>query len=150
MAGYNHSQAREPGQRKRMHDLEDRGVCAFCRDHVETETTSPIDFETDHWIVKRNDYPYKRTRLHLLLIAQAHVRNVVELSPEAQADFLPVVARVQREYNLGSYAVAMRCGDFHYNGGTVDHLHAHIIVGDENDPDPEPVRFKVSSRPTEA
>nr|AIA16268.1 HIT domain protein [uncultured bacterium]AIA16316.1 HIT domain protein [uncultured bacterium] len=147
MGGYNHSQARVPAQLKRMQDLDKRAVCAFCRENVETETTSVIEFETEHWIVKANDYPYERTKLHLLLIAKSHARTVTDLSPEAQADFLPLVARVERHYKLPSYAVAMRSGDFTYNGGTVDHLHAHIIVGDPKHPDPDPVRFKVSSRP---
>jgi diadenosine tetraphosphate (Ap4A) HIT family hydrolase len=124
-----------------------RGVCAFCREHVEQETTSPIEIETEHWIVKANDYPYERTTYHLLVIPKEHVRSVSELSAKAQEDFLKVVAKVERHYKLPSYAMAMRSGDMRLNGGTVEHLHAHIIVGDTDKADHEPVRFKVSSRP---
>jgi diadenosine tetraphosphate (Ap4A) HIT family hydrolase len=144
---YNRSGARVDAQLKRMEDLEARGVCAFCPENLADETTSPIVLETDHWVVKDNDFPYERTKHHLLLIPKIHKSTVSELPPDVQADFLPTVATIEEMYALGSFAVAMRSGDMRLNGGTVDHIHAHIIVGDTDDPNHEPVRFKVSSRP---
>lgn len=144
---YNEQAAREPAQLDRMRDLAARGVCAFCPEKLRTETTSAIEFETRHWVVKKNDFPYERTKFHLLLIPKAHVSTVSGLTASARAEFMEAVARVEREFKLASFAVAMRSGDMRYNGGSVEHLHGHVIVGDPQDPNPEPVRFKVSSRP---
>jgi hypothetical protein len=56
--GYNHAAARKPEQLNQMQDLAARGICAFCPEHIHTETRTKIDIETDHWFVKGNDYPY--------------------------------------------------------------------------------------------
>lgn len=144
---YNRSAARVQEQLDRMDDLQARGVCAFCPEHLHSETTSPIDLETDYWIVKDNDFPYDNTTHHKLLIPKIHRSTVADLPTEYQADFLPTVSRVEKMLGLTSYALAMRSGDMHRNGGTVDHIHAHIVVGDTESPDHKPVRFKMSSRP---
>lgn len=144
---YNHDRARTAAQAKRMKDLEKRNICAFCRENIETETTSPIELETDHWIVKDSDYPYERTKYHLLIISKTHAKSVVDLPAAAQEEFLSLVARIEQHYKLPSYALALRAGDMRYNGGSVEHLHAHVVTGDLQHPDPEPVRFKLSSRP---
>jgi ATP adenylyltransferase len=144
---YNHARARTDAQAKRMKDLEKRNVCAFCRENIETETTSPIEIETKNWVVKESDYPYERTKHHLLIISKTHAKSVTGLSKAAQDEFLPLIAKIEKFYKLPSYAVAMRAGDMHYNGGSVEHIHAHVITGDTEHPDPDPVRFKVSSRP---
>lgn len=150
MSKYNHAQSRTKTQAERMKMLETRNICAFCPEHIETETTSAVDIETDYWIVKNNDYPYAHTKQHILVIPKQHAKTVSELAAPAMEEFLPLVARVEKDYQLGSYVIAMRSGDMHRNGGSVEHLHAHIIVGDTENPDHETVRFKMSSRPTES
>lgn len=145
---YNHQAARLPEQAQQMQDLAARGVCAFCPQSIRNETKEPIEIETEHWFVKRNDYPYERTSHHFLLIPKEHVHTISELSAGAQEEFLTLSAKVEKKFALPSYAVAIRSGDMRYNGGSVEHLHAHIIVGDAEHPDDSPVRFKVSSRPS--
>lgn len=145
MTKYNQQAARVPAQKAQMRDLESRGVCAFCPEHISKETREPVELETRHWLVRKNDYPYKNTSLHLLLVSKTHVKSVSELSQPAQAEFLSVITKVEKKFGLKSYAVGMRSGDMHFNGGSVEHLHAHIVVGDSNAS--ESVRFKMSSRP---
>lgn len=144
---YNHEQGRTPEQMRRMKDLDERGVCSFCRENLEHETTSPIEFETEHWIAKANDFPYERTKHHILLIPKVHTSNIRDLPAAAQSEFMPMIAKIEQKYKFKSFGVAMRSGDMRYNGGTVDHFHAHIVVGDTDNPKHEPVRFKLSSRP---
>ncbi len=144
---YNFARARSEEQRIQMEGLKERGVCAFCLEHLDKEHREPIEFVTEHWVVTKNDYPYKRTRLHLLMLAKKHVKTLADLSPEALSDLTATVVIIEKKWNLSSYAVGIRSGDMFYNGGSVEHLHAHIIVGDPEDEDPEPVRFKMSSRP---
>jgi ATP adenylyltransferase len=148
MSGYNLTSGRTPEQIEKMKKLAESGICAFCPEHFEEFHDNPIEFQTDHWIVSKNDYPYENTSLHLLLIAKAHVQKVGELSQSARGDFMEVIARVEKEFDLFSFGVGLRAGDFRYNGGSVDHLHAHVIVGDFTDTAKhQKVRFKMSSVP---
>jgi ATP adenylyltransferase len=137
--------ARVEAQVERMKDLESRDVCAFCAEYIETETVSRIELETEHWVVKMNDYPYKNTKYHFLIISKPHVKAVSELSEAARSEFLNVVNTVGNKYKLKYYAVGLRSGDMRYNGGTVEHLHGHLIVGDHKKASVDPVRFKVGS-----
>ena len=138
--------ARTKAQLKKMQDLTKRGVCIFCPEHIH-EDDQPVLFKTTDWMIKENSYPYEGTKLHLLLISRKHVKSVSELSKAAQSDFLAVVDRCERKFKLTSYAVGFRSGDIHHNGGSIEHLHAHLVVGDTDNPKHNPVRFKMSSQP---
>lgn len=145
--GYSLDNARFGEQADQMKDLAARGVCAFCWEHFENEHREPIELKTEHWIISKNDYPYDGSKIHLLLVPKEHVGTFAELSPEARRDFADTVVRAEKKWDLKHYALGMRSGDMRYTGGTVEHLHAHIVVGDVDDPGHEPVRFKMSSRP---
>lgn len=146
MAKYNNQAARSQEQLEKMKELAARGVCAFCPENIH-EAEGKIVFETQEWIVKYNGYPYEGTKLHLILIPTMHVKTVSELPAAIRAEFLNVVEQCEKWFDLKSYALAMRAGDMRYNGGSVEHIHAHIVVGDTNDPKHQPVRFKMSNRP---
>jgi dihydrofolate reductase len=147
-SGYNLTTARSEAQRSQMAGLMQRGVCNFCPEHIESEQKEPIELRTDHWVVKKNDYPYVGTKVHLLLIPREHVLTFSKLSKAAQRDFSNTITKAEQQWSLSSYALGMRSGDVRFNGGSVEHLHAHIVVGDTSDLQHEPVRFKMSSRPT--
>lgn len=146
---YNMYVARVPKQLNQMQELAKRGICAFCPEHIRQETRTPIEIETDSWFVKQNDYPYDHTKLHLLLIPKQHIKTLSELTPAAQAEFLPLISQLEKVYKLTSYAIGIRSGDMRYNGGSVEHLHAHLIVADPGYKGPESVRFRMSQRPPE-
>lgn len=144
---YNLASARHAAQRDQMNDLANRGVCAFCWENLETEHREPIELTSAHWLVTKNDYPYDDTKLHLLLIPKEHINTVSALSKAARADLVETIVAVEKKWGLEHYAFGMRSGDMHRTGGTVEHLHAHIVVGDVDSPNHEPVRFKMSSKP---
>nr|AIA14874.1 HIT domain protein [uncultured bacterium] len=147
MAQYNTEAARNERQLAKMRDLTERGVCMFCPEHIHKEAPGTVEAETSHWIVKHNDFPYDDTRLHVLIIPKKHVSYINDLSKSAKQEFLEVVQATALRHKLKSYAIAMRVGDMRYNGGSIEHMHAHLIVGDVDNPNHQPVRFKVSSRP---
>lgn len=150
MNDYNMQSARTEAQIAKMKRLQRENICAFCPQHFGEFRDNPIELQTDYWTVSRNDYPYEGTSLHLLLIPKEHVSTMAELSQDARAEFLEVVASTEAHYKLFTYGLAMRVGDMRYNGGSVRHMHAHIIVGDFSDPDNhQTVRFKFSSVPKE-
>jgi diadenosine tetraphosphate (Ap4A) HIT family hydrolase len=144
--GYEMRHARGAAQKQKMQQLIEREICAFCEEHFEEYHDNPIEFQTDHWIVSKNDYPYKRTSLHLLVVSKKHAMTFGEMSAEARADFMEAVAEIEARWKLPSYAIGIRVGDPARNGGTVEHIHAHVVVGSTDDPEHEPVRFKMSSR----
>lgn len=144
---YNDAAARQPEQLAKMKDLAKRDLCIFCYETVNSEADNPIELDETHWYVKKNDYPYKNTVHHWLVVPKVHVRSLSELPVDAQRDFVSVINRLATKHNLTSYAVGLRSGDMRYNGGSVEHLHAHVVVGDTDDPLHQPVRFKMSSRP---
>lgn len=140
-------EGRELEQILQMEELEQKKICVFCKQHFEKEHREPIEIETQHWIVARNDYPYKHTKLHLLYIPKSHVSLLSDLSPAALEDLPTVLLKIEHHYQLTSYGQFMRVGDFRYNGATIHHLHGHIIVADHNNPEFENVKVKLASRP---
>jgi diadenosine tetraphosphate (Ap4A) HIT family hydrolase len=144
--GYNMRNARVKAQMVKMQELMDRGICAFCEEHFEEYHDNPVELKTKYWIVTKNDYPYERTQLHLMLVPRVHVRTITELGQRARADMLEALVEIERRWALDSYAIGMRVGDPHWNGGTVEHLHAHVIVAERESAEHEPVRFKMSTR----
>jgi diadenosine tetraphosphate (Ap4A) HIT family hydrolase len=142
---YNLEAARTQQQYDQMVDLEARGVCFFCPEHFDAEHKYPIAKRWQSWLLSRNDYPYAETEVHYLLFPRQHVASLGELSIEAQREYGLVLADIESEYSLTHYAVGMRAGDFRYNGSSVEHLHAHIIVA-KKEPT-QKVRFAMSRSP---
>jgi ATP adenylyltransferase len=136
---------RSDEQLERMRALEEAGICLFCPATLAGRTDRR--HVTAHWTVVPNDFPYRGTTLHLLLIPAEHVSDLVDLSVAAQADLWPTLAWARTEYRLTYYGLGARNGDPAFTGGTVEHLHLHLIVGDVDDPAHQPVRLKLSSRP---
>lgn len=147
MSLYHLPAARTDNQLAMMKDLEERGVCIFCPEHLETEDFSPILIKTKHWQVKNNSFPYKGTRVHLLAIPNKHINTLSQLENDARIDLFDILGKCEKDFELSSYAMVARSGDMSRNGGSIEHLHIHIVSGDTDDPDHEPVRFKISSKP---
>jgi len=146
MSHYQESAARSKEQLEEMKRLGAEGVCIFCPENI-SQDPQKVEFETSEWMVKKNRYPYEHTKLHLLLIPKAHVDILSKLSAAAQTEFFPLIKRCEEQYKLKSYAIGIRSGDMRYNGGSMEHLHVHLVVGDTDNPAHEPVRFKMTSRP---
>jgi ATP adenylyltransferase len=129
-----------------MRRLEAAGVCVFCPEHLAQDRNQPILHRTPQWTVTPNEFPYRGTRLHLLLVPDEHVTDLVDLSAEAQRDFWSALSWVREHYGLSFYSLAVRNGESEYTGGTIRHVHVHLLQGDVDDPQHEPVRTKLSSR----
>jgi diadenosine tetraphosphate (Ap4A) HIT family hydrolase len=125
-----------------MRRLEAAGICLFCPEHLAADARQRTVHRTAHWTVTPNEFPYAGTKLHLMLIPDEHVSDLLDLSPPAQADFWQALGWVREQHGLEYYGIAARNGDPRFTGGTIVHLHIHVIVGD---PDGEPVKFKLGS-----
>lgn len=144
---YNADNYREPAQLDEMVRLEAAGICLFCPEHLDGPGHDRVVYRSDHWSVTPNEFPYAGTRLHLLLVPRQHVDDLCDLSPDAQTDLFVALGWAREHYGITFYGLSARNGDLRYTGGTIYHLHIHLLVGDVDDPDHEPVRVKLSSRP---
>jgi diadenosine tetraphosphate (Ap4A) HIT family hydrolase len=138
---------RHPEQLADMRALERDGICIFCPQHLTGDPEHPVLHETEHWVVTTNKYPYANTRLHLLLVPRAHTDDLLDLEPAARAEYWTVLEWIKETYRLTFYCIGSRNGDFRYTGSSIAHVHVHVVVGDVDDPEHQPVRFKMSDRP---
>lgn len=142
--GLVHKEARTEEQRALMKKIEEDGVCPFCAEHFKKYHPCPILKETDYWFVTTNMSPYKGTKYHFLLVYKpAHISHLNEIPSQAYADLLLCLQWLSTEYDITGGSFFMRFGDTRFNGSSVAHLHAQMIVGDIDALDHEPVRVKL-------
>jgi ATP adenylyltransferase len=133
-----------------MRRLEAAGICLFCPASLRQHARQEVILETRHWAVTPNAFPYKGTRLHLLVVPHQHANDMLDLGDEALADFWATLRLIRERYALDHYGLGVRNGNCSFTGATIAHVHAHILVGDA-DADPEvPVRMRFSSRPRQS
>jgi len=130
-----------------MRRLETDGICLFCPEHLARNPSQRITHRTEYWTVTPNEFPYRGTRLHLLLVPDEHVTDMADLSAQAQRDFWVALTWIRDHHALAYYSMAARNGDCEFTGGTIRHVHVHLLQGDVDDPEHQPVRTKLSSRP---
>lgn len=136
--------ARTPEQVALMQKIIDDGVCPFCAEHFRKYHPKPVIKETEHWFLTENMSPYKGTKHHFIFVYKpAHITKPDELLPEALADLFSLVQWATTEYAITGGSFFMRFGDTHYTGSSVEHLHAHLLMGDADAPNHEPVRVKL-------
>ena len=145
MSGYlNHDNARTEEQKALMAKIEQDGVCPFCADYFRKYHPKPILKETDHWFFTENMSPYAGTRHHFIFVYKPeHVNELAGITPEAFADLFGLINSAVSEYEIPGGAFFVRFGETRYTGGSVAHLHAHLIMGDVDASGHEPVRVKL-------
>ena len=142
---YSLEAARGSEQLERMRSLEAEGVCIFCPEHAGRWQREPVEHTGDHWYVTRNDFPYEGAAAHYLIVARRHVTSFEELPDEAGAELWAIRRELAARLGAVSYATVERSGDMRFNGGSVAHLHVHVVALEEGPP-AETVRFRVSAR----
>jgi ATP adenylyltransferase len=130
-----------------MRELEAQGVCLFCPDGLSRQARQQILFQTRHWTVTPNEFPYPGTALHLLLVPQQHAADLLDLDENVRQDFWTALAQVRSRCELGYYGLGVRNGDCRFTGATIRHVHAHVLVGEADQDTTAVVRMRFSSRP---
>jgi len=121
--------ARTEAQRENMERIRKDKVDPFDWKHVERYHTEPILKKGRYWLITPNDYPYEGTSLHLLLIYKKDVRLPSETAPQAWPELRQHIAWIEKTYKVKGGSLLMRFGDPSMTGGSVHHLHLHVIVG---------------------
>jgi diadenosine tetraphosphate (Ap4A) HIT family hydrolase len=141
---YNLEAARGEQQLARMRSLEAEGVCIFCPEHAGRWQREPVEHTGEHWYVTRNDFPYEGAAAHYLIVARRHVSRFEELPDEAGAELWQIRRGLAARLGAVAYATVERSGDMRFNGGSVAHLHVHMVA--LGTAPSETVRFRVSAR----
>lgn len=131
-------------QRCVMETIIKDGVCPFCTESLAKYHKKEILRTGEFWLLTYNQWPYKNTKLHLLIIAKHHVTNLSEMKPGAAEELFEILRWAEVNFNISYGGVCMRFGDIRQTGATVDHLHAHLIVPEENLSKDDKVRFSLS------
>lgn len=135
---------RTPEQIALMQRIIDDGVCPFCAEHFKKYHPKPILKETDYWHFTENMSPYAGTKYHFIFVYKPkHVTTINELPPAALTDLFSLVGTAVVEFNIPGGSFVMRFGDTRYTGSSVEHLHAHLLMGDNDAADHQPVRVKL-------
>jgi diadenosine tetraphosphate (Ap4A) HIT family hydrolase len=103
--------------------------CIFCNiDRVKNE----VLYERNGWVAwvvpQRYTTRTKTLSLQLVFFPQRHVRRHRELTPEERIRFFEVIDWAEATFDMPGGAIISRFGDMRYNVGTVQHLHATIMV----------------------
>lgn len=111
-----------------MKELERQDLCFFCNNNVVVVGGSAAIHESEHWYVKKNDYPYKGSEGHYLVVSKKHVTRITDLPAEAWLDLQKIYIWIDQIAPAG-YSSFVRMGDTAYTGATFNHLHFHAIWG---------------------
>ncbi len=141
---YSLEAARSEDQRRYMQQLAAAGICIFCPQHVAQQQREPIERSGQHWYVKKNDYPYEGALAHYLIVSQRHVLSFEELPDEAGAELWALKRELKSRLAPVALATVERSGNMLYNGGSVAHLHVHVVALDAAPS--ATVRFRVSAQ----
>ena len=139
----NMSHARTGAQEKDMRKIQKDGVCPFCADYIKKYHKPPVLKENNSWFVTENMYPYSNAKIHLLFINKDHLIDTTELNSDSLNELLDLLNWSVSEYDIVGGTFLLRFGDTRFNGATVSHLHAQLVVGDADNPEHKPVKVVV-------
>ncbi len=139
--------AREASQFEAMTRINNRSECPFCVENFFKEHKNPVILDDKHWIVTKNQWPYNGTNYHILLIPKQHREKISDITHEEFCALENIICEIEKKLDIESGSLCMRFGNPKFNGGTVNHIHIHIIVpkkpGDEGFVD---IKFRVSAK----
>lgn len=129
-----------------LKEIMDSGFCPFCEEHLFKHHRRPLLLRSKYWLVTENAWPYKGSRFHFLLIARLHIEATEEMSPLMWRDLQKTYHALVKKSKLAGATLMIRSGDTRITGASVNHLHAHLIVGVKRTRDTKPIKALVSFR----
>lgn len=137
MIKMNFGNARDPEQLKRMRYLAKNKSCHFCKEAFLKTHTAPVIYNGKYWFVTGNDFPYKGSKYHYLIVSKKHITNLGEITPKSQIELFKTINWLKKILKTKGESVFVRSGDMNYTGATLDHLHFHFLVGKKKDKNTE-------------
>ena len=104
--------------------------CIFCK-IVAKEVPSEIIYEDEKVLVFKDLEP--KAPVHVLVIPKAHISSVMEINEENSeiiSHIFKVIKKLSSKLNLqNGFRVINNCGK--YGGQTVNHIHFHVLGGQQ-------------------
>ena len=148
-AGLDHSEARTKEQKELMEKIEQDGVCPFCAEYFTKYHPKQIIKETNSWFFTENMSPYEGTTKHFLFVYKiAHVTSPSNITSKSRAELFELIQWTIEEYDIAGGSFFMRFGEGGYNGSSVEHLHAQLIVGVKKGENTEGLKVKLGYKKT--
>lgn len=122
---------RDPEQLNRMKELKKRNGCHFCGEDFVKTHTSPIIYKNKGWFITANDFPYKGSAHHYLIVSIKHITEIGKISPKLQIELFKAISWLKKHLKSKGESVFVRSGDMSYTGATLDHIHFHFLVGNK-------------------
>lgn len=135
--------AREEDQKEIMRQIIKADHCPFCLENLRKYHKEPILKEGKYWIVTKNQWPYRSTKLHLLVIYRDHKIDLAGLDSESGKELLDLLKWAEAEVKVPGGGWSMRFGDTNYSAASVNHIHVQFVQPDLDAPDYKPVRIKI-------
>ncbi len=128
----NLSTVRREDQRAVMKEIARQGHCPFCRQNLMKYHEMPFLKEGEYWLLTENQWPYEKTKQHLLAIYKMHIENLTEMDPKAGTELIAMFSEEAKKRHIKGGAVAIRFGTSEHGnyGSSVAHIHAHLIEPD--------------------
>ncbi len=139
----NLANARTHEQIKVMTQIEKDGVCPFCEKYFTKYHPKKIIKKTKSWFFTENMSPYEGTRHHFLLVCRRHLNMPGDLNLDELGDLFSLIKWSTKRYKISGGSLLIRFGDPNLTGGSVDHLHLHIIVGQPKRNTSQSIKVKV-------
>lgn len=139
----NLSNARNKKQKDRMKKINRDGVCPFCSKNILKYHKMPILKKGKWWILTPNDFPYRGSSLHFLAVYKKHIKNISEISSGASKELIDLFNKIIIENKMKGGSLFIRFGNTDYTGGTVEHLHAHLLSGGKKQKNKKSIKVKL-------
>lgn len=122
------------------------GFCPFCEEHLFKHHRRPVLYKSKYWFVTENSWPYKGSQFHFLFIARPHIEATEDMSSLMWTDLQKLYRKLVKENSIKGATLMIRSGDTKTTGASVNHLHAHLIVGVPRTKNATPIKALVSFR----
>jgi hypothetical protein len=138
---FNHARTKE--QVELMRKIVEDGVCPFCPEYFTKYHPKPILKEGKWWYVSENMSPYEGTRLSLIFVYKKHAVMPSEIEAEAAKELIELIGWAEKKYKLEGGSFFIRFGKSELTGGSVDHFHGQLVVGNAKGTDKKYDKLKI-------
>lgn len=126
-----------------MTQIQKDGVCPFCMENFLKYHPKPILAKNDFWIATENMSPYEGSVYHFLFVCKRHFTMPAEMTDDEKKSLFDLVGAMVKKNEIIGGSILIRFGDTRFTGASVDHFHAHLVVGDTKDEGRESLKTKI-------
>ncbi len=123
--------------------ITEKGFCPFCEKHLFKHHRQSLVYKSKYWLVTKNSWPYKGSQYHFLFITRPHIEAVENVRPAIWADLQKLYKKLISQNKITGATLMIRSGETKMTGASVNHLHAHLIVGSPRTKKTKPIKALV-------